>query len=83
MISRDAKYVIFDNGLDDVPVIFPNHITHNTMAMMIGHWKPVRAGFVRVDAGTGTVEAYGNSTSLRLSSDREVDSQLIRQLLCK
>lgn len=82
MISKDAKYIIFDTGLNYNPVIFPNHVQHGSMAMMLGQWTPERAGFVRVDEH-GNVVAYGESISLGLKSNPEIDNKLLAKLFNK
>ena len=77
-----AKYIIYDDGLTDVVIIFPNHIQHNSMAMMLG-CEPISAGFVEID-GTRSDEpraiAFGESVSLGLKS-RPQDSKIIQEML--
>jgi len=82
MFSTDAEYIIFDTGLNYVPVIFPNHVQHGSMALIIGQWKPERAGFVRVE-DDGSVVAHGESISLKLKSEPELDSKLLAKMLNK
>lgn len=82
MISKDAKYIVFDNGLNYVPIVFPNYVNHNSIAMMFGSWAAERAGFVRVN-DDGTVEAHGRSVSLNLDSDPAIDSRLLNKLFNK
>jgi hypothetical protein len=82
MISKDAKYIVFDNGLNYVPIVFPNYVTHNSIAMMFGSWTAEGAGFVRVDSD-GTVEAYGRSVGLNLDSNPDIDTKLLTKLFNK
>jgi len=82
MLSTDAKYIIFDTGLNYVPVIFPNHVQHGSMALMLGQWNPERAGFVRID-DNGSVVAHGESISLMLKSNPELDSKMLSKLFNK
>jgi hypothetical protein len=82
MLSKDAKYIIFDTGLNYVPIVFPNHVQHGSMALMLGQWNPERAGFVRVE-DDGSVVAHGESISLKLNSDPELDSKLLAKMLNK
>lgn len=81
-MTRAAKYIIYDDGLNDVAVIFPNHVNHNNMAMMLG-CKPISAGFVEID-GTKSDDpqavAFGHSVSLGLKS-RPEDSKIIQKML--
>lgn len=79
MFSTDAKYIIFDTGLNYVPIVFPNHVQHGSMALILGQWKPERAGFVNITAD-GTVAAYGESISLKLKSNPELDSKIIAKM---
>jgi hypothetical protein len=82
MFTKDAKYIIFDTGLNYVPVIFPNHVQHGSMALMLGQWNPERAGFVRID-DNGSVVAHGESISLMLKSNPELDSKMLSKLFNK
>lgn len=82
MFTKDAKYIIFDSELSYVPVVFPSHVQHNSMAMMLGQWAPDTAGFVRIDE-QGNVIAYGESVSLKLKSDPVRDNKLLAQLFNK
>ena len=81
-MNRAAKYIIYDDDLLDIAIVFPNHIQHNTMATMIG-CKPISAGFVEID-GTKNDEpraiAFGESISLGLKS-RPQDSKIIQKML--
>ena len=82
MLTKDAKYVIFDDGGSDMPIIFPNHVNHSSVAMMFGSWKPISAGFVTID-GFGEVRAYGKSTSLGIDSQPEIDNKLLAKMFNK
>lgn len=73
------KYVMFDNGVAEVPVVFPPAICHITMALGVTsqeeckHYRLVSAGFV--DIGM-SCHAYGKSETLNISS-RPEDSEVI------
>ena len=82
MLGKDAKYIIFDDGLNYVPIIFPNHVQHNSVAMMFGSWKPERAGFVSINE-SGDVIAHGKSISLGLDSRPEIDNKLLAKMFNK
>lgn len=82
MFTKDAKYVIFDDGANYFPVIFPNHIQHNNMAAMLSPWVLERAGFVSIDQD-GSLTAHGESISLRLKSRPEIDNKLLAKLFDK
>ena len=82
MLTRDAKYIIFDDGLNDIPMIFPNHVQHNSMAFVLAPWTPISAGFVRINE-QGAVEAYGQSIGLQLKSRPETDNKLLAKLFNK
>ena len=81
-MNRAAKYIIYDDDLLDVAVIFSNHIQHDSMAMTIG-CKPISAGFVEIDGtknGEPRAIAFGESVSLGLKS-RPQDSKIIQKML--
>ena len=79
MISDDSKYIVFDNGLNDVPIVFPNFIEHSVIAASFPNWKPISAGFV-TPARDEQVVAHGGSTSLNLKS-KKIDSILLSKLI--
>lgn len=76
-----TKYIIASvNGLE-MPIVFPEHITHVAMAKAVegqsdGEFEVTGAGFWNVDARV----AYGESMTLGVKS-REEDTQILRQLL--
>jgi hypothetical protein len=80
---RDAKYIIWDDGLTECAIVFNNHLTHADMALRL-NVKPISAGFVRFESNPQdpTVEAiaFGESVSLRLKSRRE-DSHILKDIL--
>ena len=79
MISTDPKYIIFDNGLDDIAIVFPNAVQHATIEDMMGSWAARSAGFVRIGAD-GQCVAHGESLSLKLKSQEE-DSKILTKML--
>ena len=81
MLTRDMKYIIYDDGLADVAILFPNHIQHGSMAMMLAA-NPISAGFVKFEATPDGVKpvCFGESVSLKnLSSRPDLDSEIIAQ----
>lgn len=87
-MESGSKYIVFDDGLVDSAVIFSRHFSHDNMAMAIsklgGHHpespKPISAGFVQI-MDDGTIQAYGESTSLKLRSRPEIDSKIITKMI--
>lgn len=67
---RNTKYIIFDNGMLDYIVVFPDGIQH---ADMDCDGLAVSAGFIRINQDSGEWECYGESVSLELKA-RPVDS---------
>lgn len=88
------KYIIFHQrhtgkGCGDrlalfVPVVFPEHVTHDQVKIegdgALGiEFAPVRAGFVSIKWNDATeVTCSGHSVSLKLSSNPEIDARLIK-----
>lgn len=67
------KYIIIDDGFNDVIVVFPDIIQHSVIA---GDHKVVGAGFIDMSNG----KCYGNSYSLGVSSRPEDTKIALRQL---
>ena len=82
MSSNDAKYIVFDTGLDDCPIIFPNTVTHSTVAMTFSAWMPLSAGFVKVN-DDGSLTAYGESVSIKLKSNPKTDNKILAKMFRK
>jgi hypothetical protein len=78
-MAENPKYIIFDNGLSDIPILFPHFIEHSTIAAMFPTWKAESAAFVNLYAEDGP-QPYGNSTSLNLTVG-ESDAKLIAKML--
>lgn len=80
-----AKYVIFESGLDETPIVFPSPINHASMAMMMGSWSPVSAGFVTFGLNPKddsiVAHCYGKSVGLGLQA-REQDSEILTRAFC-
>lgn len=72
------KYVVFDNGLSDVPMVFPGIEKHSDIALRF-NWPVLSGGFVRVV--NDQVVCYGESISLNVKSRPEEDARLIQQFL--
>lgn len=77
MFDTKAKYIIWDNGLNDCVMIFSNHIAHANVAMAL-NVTPVSAGFVEFTSNGDIVNVIvsGESVSLHCSS-RPEDSKII------
>ena len=81
------KYIMFEwPGLDEVPLLFPNCISHDDVANIVHRTypgvTPVSAGFCEVEATADqdtVAYAFGNSTSLNLKP-REVDARIISRV---
>lgn len=85
MFDRKAKYIIWDNGLDECAIVFNNHLTHANVAMMLNIVNPISAGFVEFKAvpnhfGPPIVQAIasGESMSLHVKS-RSGDGVIIER----
>jgi len=58
------KYIIIDNGLAEVIIVFPDLVQHGNVAM--GFDKVVSAGFIIMT--DGNYQCYGSSFSLKINS---------------
>jgi len=72
-----GKYIVFERGGLEYPVLFPNHfVDHNTVS--VNYDKPVSAGFFCIDGED--VFVSGKSQTLMLSC-RSEDADLIKRQL--
>lgn len=62
-----------------MPVIFPPHVTHAQIKIVDA--KPISAGFFRRGKHLGLCETYGESESLKLTSNKE-DGRLLDAIFC-
>ena len=75
----DLKYVMFNDGNRNIPVIFADTIAHISMAELVTNHKDcksfrvVSAGFIHMN---DTV-CYGDSSTLNIQS-RQEDSEIIQ-----
>ena len=77
-ISKDPKYVCFQNGYGEHIVIFPNLMQHANMVFNLGVMgRPISAGFINKD-----LVCYGESTSLKLKA-REEDTEIVKEMFRK
>ena len=74
---KQMKYIIVDDGMSDVPYIFPEHIEHTLMAGLV-HGTAISAGFISFSIDS--LVCYGKSISLDIESQPE-DSDLINKLI--
>jgi hypothetical protein len=70
------KYIMVPSTLGiPSPVVFPTTLQHSD----VGRGQQViSAGFVELDYETETATAYGESTSLNISSNPEVDTKQLQ-----
>ncbi|MDD9878257.1 MAG: hypothetical protein OXR84_12525 [Magnetovibrio sp.] len=71
------KYIVLDAPGGAAPVVFPRSFYHAYVAGLFPGMAVLGAGFVELG---DRVRCYGTSTSLRIDSRGEVDSELIREL---
>lgn len=76
---------MFEVGGEESPVIFPVWINHSDILACGADDRPISAGFVdfyEYDGpdGGGAAECYGTSTTLKISSRPEEDSDIITRL---
>lgn len=75
----DLKYIMFNNGHNDIPIIFADIIPHIVMAELVTKhhdcksFKLVSAGFIQMES----VSCYGDSDSLKIKS-RICDTEIIQ-----
>lgn len=75
------KYVVFSGYNGEQIIIFPKIIQHSVMAddvkkSSFGGMRPVSGGFI-IDG-----ECVGESESLRMQSRGDIDTALIKEMLC-
>lgn len=81
MFTWDCKYIVYDDGMLDVAILFPNHMDHSRMSMALA-CSPVSAGFVRIEQDPFSVVCHGDSHTLgNLSSRPEEDAEIITRML--
>ena len=73
---QTMKYVIIEKMGNEVPIIFPDFIEHDTFADM----KPISAGKFFWPYENTVITTHGKSTSLKLES-RPEDGSIIRHAL--
>lgn len=73
---QKMKYIVFDTGLFDGIVVFPEAVSHDHMQVP---GDPLSAGFIRLDPEQGWV-CSGRSVSLDLDS-RPEDSEIANRML--
>ena len=78
--NMTMKYVIYQNCEGEVPVFFPNYISHKRLCVAIEEDRIVSAGFVRMNS-KGKLECYGRSVTLKLKSREKHDSILVNHYL--
>jgi len=83
----NSKYIVYDNGIHEVGLIFPAFLQHSDMAAAVSKGSEVvGAGFVSFYTKTGeygpevVCEAYGQSVSLNTTSRKE-DSEILTHML--
>jgi hypothetical protein len=76
-MNNDMKYIIFDDGMMEQPIMFSCYLQHGSVAMRF-NWKVVSAGFVALN--NDQFHAYGKSVSLGVVS-RPEDSKIINRIM--
>ena len=71
------KYIIVDDGLNDVPYIFPEHVEHTLMASWV-HGKVVSAGFISI--ADNKFQCYGRSAGLGIIARIE-DNDIVNRCI--
>jgi hypothetical protein len=71
------KYVVVDDGLNDLVIVFPEMMEHSRMQHLPG--TILSAGFIAVVDGKWS--CYGKSVSLGLESRPKEDSKLANSML--
>ena len=93
-MSERIKYIILN---DEIPILFPDFVNHSYMAERFSCDKITSAGFVqlvvekvKITLGTKicdydqiTPHAYGESVTLKLKSNPERDSNLMKFMFRK
>lgn len=76
-MTYPAKYIAVDGDLIDEIYVFPNHVTHNNFAFVMGfHNRDILgAGFVSPE-----LKCYGESISLKVKSRAE-DTALLEKMI--
>ena len=73
-INMKAKYIIINNRIGEIPIIFPLFFGHNDFNF--NREKIISAGFVLINE-TG-ISCYGESDSLGIKSRGKEDGELIK-----
>lgn len=76
---QEMKYIIPEDY--KAPILFHSLYTHADIAQQ--HGKCISAGFVQITAKDNkvVVSCYGESVSLKLKSNPEVDNKLITKMI--
>lgn len=81
---ESAKYIVVEDGTialgSPTIIIFPSTVKHTTMANYLGcpeRNKVTSAGFISVNSD-GTFQCHGESTSLKVSCNKERDQILAK-----
>jgi hypothetical protein len=79
-MSYESKYIIADIYGVTMPIVFPELLVHADVADALGaRNKVIGAGFCTVD--DEGYHCYGESTSLNVKSNYDVDSKLLNRML--
>lgn len=72
-----VRFIDMDHGVESF-IVFSFHMNHDETIKRIRHIEVVSAGFVSF--GTGGVQCFGRSESLRIDSQPEDSELLERQM---
>jgi hypothetical protein len=76
------KYVVMVSAGEPQIFVFQAAIAHDDMARVLRSFgKPIRAGFVYLMSSDGAINCTGKSESLKLSSDPEADTAMLKRQL--
>ena len=80
-----AKYIIFDNGGLEIPVVFSPLLQHNQVASGL-HLPVLSAGFCATLSSETRADkpkwiCWGQSISLRIKSRESVDAEILNRYL--
>jgi len=80
-MSYKSKYIIVDTGISEMPIVFPDLLSHSDVARGVAFGGKIHgAGFCHITE-KGQYICYGESASLNVKSRFEIDSKILNKLL--
>lgn len=82
-MEKKMKYIVYTGALADEIYLFPYWIQHNSFAFTMNFLPEdiLSAGFIEKSCD-GNLKCFGQSVSLGVKSNPEVDTRLLNKLLC-